>query len=124
MYNKEAKKAYYLKNKEKIKAYREANKEKIKAYRKEYSKGYYEANKDSLKIRQKEYRQSLTDDSYTLYYLREEHYIGITTQPNMRMRNHKKNGKHILDYEVVSTFETKREALEAEKYMHSIGYCG
>jgi len=126
--NKEAisanKKRYYEANKEKIKAYREANKEKIKAYRKEYSKEYYESNKDSLKSRQAKYRKSLTNDYYTLYYLKEEHYVGITSQPDTRMRRHKHNGKHVLDYEVISTFKTKREALDAEKYMHSIGYCG
>ena len=81
---------------------------------------YYKANKDERLA----YKASLKDDFYTLYYLSEEHYIGITNQPKIRIPIHSTKGKHILDYEAVSTFKTKLEALNAEKYMHSIGYNG
>ena len=70
----------------------------------------------------KEYVLSQKNDFHTLYYLPEEHYIGITCQPRTRMRLHKSHGNHILDYETVATFKTKREALDAERYLHSIGY--
>jgi len=87
-------------------------------------KMYYEANKDKIAAQRKGYYDSKKDDFYTLYYLKEEHYIGTTNQPNLRLNTHKRDGNHTLDYEAVSTFDTKREALDAEAYMHSIGYNG
>ena len=120
MTRKESLKAYALANKEAISAnkkrYYEANKEKIKAYR--------EVNKEKIKAYRKEYYESLINDFYTMYYIPQHHYIGITNQPITRLRNHSTVGRITTDWEVVSTFKTKREALDAEKYMHSIGYCG
>jgi hypothetical protein len=139
MYNKEAKKAYYLKNKEKIqarkKAHRLANIDIYKAKDKERyladieinrskARDYHHKNKELLSVKKKTYRESLKDDFYTMYYIPQHHYIGITNQPIIRIRNHSSVGRITTGYEVVSTFETKREALDAEKYMHSIGYCG
>ena len=86
----------------------------------EKKREYYKANKDKRLA----YKATLKDDFYTLYYLKEEHYIGVTNQSRFRLLNHKKNGKHILDYEVISLFKTKKEALAVERYMHSIGYNG
>jgi len=82
------------------------------------SKTYRAKSKDKIKA----YIESQRNDFYTLYYLPEDHYIGITTQPSIRMRNHKSQGRHILGYEVVAAFKTKREALATERYLHNIGY--
>ena len=106
--------------KESLKAYALANKEAISANKKRY----YEANKEKIKAYRKEYYESLINDFYTMYYIPQHHYIGITNQPITRLRNHSTEGRITTDWEVVSTFKTKREALDAEKYMHSIGYCG
>jgi len=139
MYDKEAKKAYYLKNKEKIqarkKAHRLANIDAYKAkdkkryiadieLRRSKAREYHHKNKELLSIKKKAYRESLKDEFYTMYYIPQHHYIGITNQPIIRLRNHSTVGRIITDWEVISTFKTKREALDAEKYMHSIGYCG
>jgi len=87
-------------------------------------KMYYEANKDKIAAQRKGYYDSKKDDFYTLYYLPEEHYIGVTNQPKLRMYNHKKKGKHVLDYEVITTFKTKREALDIESLLHKLNYNG
>ena len=86
----------------------------------EKKREYYKANKDKRLA----YKATLKDDFYTLYYLKEEHYVGITNQPKIRIPIHSTKGKHILDYEVITTFKTKSEALGVEAYMHSIGYNG
>lgn len=116
--------AYRKANKEKMalreKLWRKSNKEKVAKYQKEYRI----ANKESVRKTEKIYRQSLKDGFYTLYYLPEHHYIGITNQPKKRLINHRATGRLTEGYEVVATFDTKREALDAETYMHSIGYVG
>jgi predicted GIY-YIG superfamily endonuclease len=104
------------KRREYMRAYNKANRVRIAATH----KAYYEANKDKVDAKSKEYASQYKDDFYTLYYLKEEHYIGITNQPKIRMYTHKSNGKYVLDYEVVSTFKTKREALDAESIFHDI----
>ena len=91
---------------------------------KEYDRQRYIKNKASVKSKVLSYKQTLKDDFYTVYYLKEEHYIGITNQPKIRMQNQKRNGKHVLDYEVVTTVKTKREALDIESLLHKLNYNG
>lgn len=99
-------------------------KEERRVYMLKYNKAYKLKNKKELAAKQLIYREGLRDAEYTLYYLKEEHYIGITNQYKFRLLNHKKNGNHILDFEVISKYKTKREALDTERYLHSIGYNG
>ena len=84
--------------------------------------------KEEIKAKNKQrkahYKRTKTNSFYTLYYLPEEHYVGMSQQPKIRLQNHKSAGKHVLDYEVIGTFKNKRECLTAEHYMHSIGYNG
>ena len=61
---------------------------------------------------------------YSLYYLPEDHYVGVTNQISLRLINHKIKGKHILEYEIIGVFKSKKEALRTERYLHSIGYNG
>ena len=85
---------------------------------------YYEKNKSAMLKKIRAYKATLKDDFYTVYYLKEEHYIGVTNQPKIRMQNQKRNGKHVLDYEVVTTVKTKREALDIESLLHKLNYNG
>tara|TARA_R110000782_G_C14534762_1_gene382928 strand:- start:63 stop:443 length:381 start_codon:yes stop_codon:yes gene_type:complete len=103
-------------NKKYCKKYLEANKEKVAAYK----KVFYEANKE----RYKAYDKAKKDGLYTVYYLKEEHYAGMTTILQYRLKSHKHNGKHIEDVEVVGKYETKEEALMVEAKLHSMGYLG
>lgn len=88
------------------------------------TKEYYERNKEAQKARILAYKQTLKEDFYTVYYLKEDHYVGITNQPKIRMQNQRRNGKHVLDYEVVAKVKTKREALDIESYLHKMNYNG
>ena len=80
--------------------------------------------KEQLKEYNKAYMNSMKDDFYSLYYLPEEHYIGVSNQPKIRMYNHKYRKRHVLNYEIVCVFKTREEAVAVESYMHSIGYNG
>ena len=100
--------------------YYKANKEKLKVKRAEY----YDANKESFRIRHKKHLVNCRDSFYTLYYLPEHHYIGVTNQPKTRARSHRASGRVTRGFEVVAVFETKREALDAEFCLHKIGYYG
>ena len=70
-----------------------------------------------LKLREKK--------SYTVYYLREEHYAGMTTGLKARLSRHKNHYKrHIEDVEIIGEYETKAEATRVEAALHSMGYLG
>ena len=152
---KAAKRKSYLKHKDKYraqqKADREANPEKYADYQREYqikhkdklnavSKEYYknnkeaqietqkkwkENNKEHLESYQENYYKSLKDGLFTVYYLKEEHYIGQTNSIQLRMNSHKCNHKrHVLDVEILGKFETRKEALAFEAKLHLMGYNG
>jgi len=113
------------KRREYLKNYRAKNKEKISAYNKAYLKEYYQANKDKASDYNKEWRNNKKSDKYTLYLLPNENYVGVTNQLELRIRNHKKDYNRNTDgYQVINTFNTKREALFAERLLHADGYSG
>ena len=114
------KKAYYESNKEKIAAYNLANKEKMQSY----NKAYREANKEEEAARHKTYRERLKEGHYSVYYLPEEHYIGVTSGVKIRMLNHDSDGMLTDGYEVVFTSTDKKEAYAFERKLHSMGYNG
>ena len=107
------------------KKYREANKEKLSANKKVYDK----ANKEKIAAYQivynKDYREAQKDGYYTVYYLKEEHYVGMTSHLYYRLAHHKSNyNRHIEDVEVIGKYETKEGALRVEAALHSMGYLG
>tara|TARA_R110000782_G_C14615219_1_gene392585 strand:+ start:123 stop:494 length:372 start_codon:yes stop_codon:yes gene_type:complete len=103
-----------------LKRYKADNKERLSAYK----KGWAKANKDKIAAQNKRYSDSLKNDFFTLYYLPRHNYIGVSNQPLSRMKMHKKLEKDISNWVTIKTFKTKREALDAEKFYHSIGYKG
>ena len=102
-----------------MKAYRIANKDKIS----KQAKGYREANKDRIKLKQKESRDSYKGD-FVLYYIPKHNYVGVTNQLYHRLRHHKTVGKDVNNCSTIKVFKTKKEALDAESFYHSIGYEG
>ena len=101
--------------------YTEAQRKRINAQKKEY----YKANREWIAEKDKIKTASLTNSFYTMYYLPEEHYIGITNQPEIRMIGQRKEGRNTEGWEVVYTFKTKREALDMERKFHDVlGYFG
>ena len=118
------KKVNYQNNKEKIaaqqKAYQQENKEKITARK----KAYYQATKEWQSEQQKAYKKSKKDGFYTVYYLLEEQYIGMTDCLQHRLNHHKSNKRHVQDVEIVGKYQTKKGALRVEAALHSMGYLG
>ena len=61
-----------------------------------------------------------------LYYLKEEHYIGICSCRNYwrRLHQHRKAGNHTLDATVVSFYKRRVDAHFVETLFHVNGYNG
>ena len=60
-----------------------------------------------------------------VYYLPEEHYIGITNNITTRMWQHANNESHcIKDFEVLCGFERRVDAHYLETLLHMRGYNG
>ena len=98
------------------KRYYEANKEKVLARK----KAYRDANKEKLAAYNKEYVSAKRDEFYTVYYLPEEHYVGITNQLYVRVKNHRSKGRNVEGHRILFTCETKREALDIERKFHDV----
>ena len=113
-------KNYYLANKEK----KVAQFKEYYANNKDAAKAYNEANKEKIAARRLRYLKSRKDGLYTVYYLHKENYIGMTSRLKDRMYQHKSNGKHVEDVEVINKYKTKREALDVEAAFHYAGYLG
>ena len=92
--------------------------------RKAYKKDWYQANKESQLAQKKAYRESQKEGYYSVYYLPEEHYAGVTSGVKARMRLHKHSGMMTDGFEIVFTSTDKKEALAFEDRLHSIGYNG
>jgi len=64
-------------------------------------------------------------DYYMIYYLPEEHYIGLTTQPKQRMADHKSHhNRNTTGWRVMYCTESKYEARLIENRYHDLGFNG
>ena len=114
------------KEKEQNRIYMQSYRERkgMKEKQSEYHKQWKLDNPDNVKVNRKNYKESLKDGFYTVYYLKEDHYVGQTNCLPVRLEKHKRNGRHILDAEVLARFETRTEALAFESRLHDMGYHG
>ena len=102
------------------KKWREANLEKRKAY----DKAYHKANKEKRAAYDKDRWEAKKDVLYTVYYLKEDHYVGMTNSLKARLLQHKNVRKrHIEDVEIIGKYE-KEEATRVEAALHAMGYLG
>mgnify|MGYP006160765243 CR=1 FL=1 len=110
--------------KEYNKKYRLANKEKYAAH----ARAYYHANKHKSKssiLYQRYYMNSKRDGFYTVYYLPKENYVGVTTNLYSRLSSHRNEYKRNVEgVEIFGKYKNKREALDTECELHSLGYAG
>ena len=57
---------------------------------------------------------------YVVYYLPNENYCGITTNPESRMREHKARGKNVEGWKVLYTSADVKEAYYHESLFHGV----
>lgn len=61
---------------------------------------------------------------YSLYYLKEDHYGGITKQVKLRMIAHRAKGRHVDDVEIVFQSPHLSVIVGMERVLHSFDYGG
>lgn len=104
---------YHLKNKEKRNA---------------LSREYHDKNRNDILERKRAYdKQKNIDNKHkpTVYLLVNENYVGTTENIKNRLSCHKKDsGRDISKVKILGEFETRQEALDLERQLHSEGYNG
>jgi len=61
---------------------------------------------------------------YSVYYMPEEHYVGLSKNVYSRINKHRCLGKITTGYEVLMSFENPIEAHMLETTLHLMGYNG
>ena len=86
--------------------------------------GYRTAcKKCRAKIHKKKKR--VNDGYYTVYYLPEHHYVGMTNSVKYRMQEHRNKNKRFTEgYEIIGTYERAVDAHLVETILHTMGYNG
>ena len=79
---------------------------------------------EKQRILGKKYYDRMTSNGYFVYYLPEEHYIGMTNYLKRRMYQHRKKGKCTEGMEIVACFERSVDAHWFETMLHQRGYLG
>ena len=103
-----------------------ANKEKAR----EYYKKYNEANKEKNSIRFKEWSDNEKIEESIVYQLPNynrygyKSYVGVTSNPSKRRRDHKHLGNNIEGFVILGEYKTREEALKIEANYHSKGHAG
>jgi hypothetical protein len=69
-------------------------------------------------------RRARKYDGYSVYYLPEEHYIGISKNILARISKHKHLGRLVSGWEVICSYENPIEAHLLETLFHLRGYNG
>jgi len=91
-------------------------------------------NKDGLKttckkcrsLENKKYRKQVLGmlDHFIVYYIPSAHYVGITSQPKARMKQHERMGRDTTDWRVLFCTEDRYEARLMENRYHDMGFEG
>jgi len=90
---------------------------------KEYLKEI-KSNKRKKGLTPKEHRLKNTNKFYTVYYLLEDNYVGVTNNPKNMLSRHKFLGKVSINYEVIIDVSSRKEAYLIERKLHLMGYRG
>ena len=97
-------------------------KTKWNAYMREWNKKNYDPVKEKAR-KLKQYLDSRTK-GFAVYYLPEEHYVGMTNNIKRRLRHHEYKGKIIEGFEVICYFDRQVDAHLYETWLHTMGYHG
>ena len=78
----------------------------------------------NARMRETKHKYSKRDKHYSVYYLPEEHYVGMTIKLKDRIISHSGKGKITDGYEVLAQFESGIDAHLFETTLHQRGYHG
>ena len=78
-----------------------------------------EAQKRSRRDYQRRRRARQKEEGYKLYYLPNEHYVGITLHLYQRMFKHREREKDTDGYKILAVYPTLEQARHHENLMHS-----
>jgi hypothetical protein len=94
--------------------------------RNQYKNEYTEEQRQKYKDYSKAYREKRANEypGYAVYYIPEEHYVGMSNDIYSRMSKHKHLGKIIDGWEVLICFENPIRAHLMETQLHLMGYNG
>jgi hypothetical protein len=96
----------------------------MRSFLKEYRKSPAHV-KRAAEYKKNRYNKERHPLGYTaVYYLPEEHYVGMTLNVRHRMSSHKSAGRLIQGYEVLAWFERSVDAHLFETQLHVLGYLG
>jgi hypothetical protein len=95
---------------------------KWNAYMREYNKKLYDPTKEKNRQRKK-YLDKL-DGYFYVYYLPEEHYVGMTNNVHRRIKYHDYSGKIVDNYEILARFKRQVDAHLFETILHTLDYNG
>ena len=69
-------------------------------------------------------RKRTRDPFFSVYYIPEHHYVGMTNSIKYRMQEHKTKGKMVDNYEVIGIYKRAVDAHLTETMLHAMGYNG
>ena len=95
-----------------------------KPCRNEAKRERYKINPETMLENQRRWRRSQKDGLHYVYYLPEEHYVGITNYVANRISQHRRGGKLTDNHEVLASFEREVDAKWFEIQLHQRGYLG
>ena len=110
-----------------MRRYRARKRDEYNAYMREYNSKRKKEDSDFIE-KQREYSRKKylkkRQNYFTVYYLPEEHYVGMTNCLKRRLSAHKSQGKIIDGWEVVANFKRAVDAHLFETRLHCMGYEG
>jgi len=93
---------------------------KLKEQQRRASLKYYNKNKEALRA-----KRNIDDGFYSVYYIPEHHYVGMTNDMKKRTNNHKYNYKRdVSNIRVLKTFDCPYKAHLYESQWHVMGANG
>ena len=92
----------------------------------EYAREYRRKNPEKIKQSNKRFRDIYLQETggYAVYCLPVENYVGFTNNMRSRINHHAKNGKNIVGFHVIKTFDCPMKAHLFETMFHIAGYNG
>lgn len=116
---------YRLKNKEELKRKRREKAAENREKAAEYARKWRAKNKDKVKEQNDKRKPKDRDLEYSVYYLPEEHYVGMTKRLSARISKHKtQHGRNTDGWRVLRTFDNPFDAHIYETQWHKMGAHG